>query len=147
MNNELMRDENFIRCSTMIAELLMKYKSKEMELGGESKEDSPPSFFAFRGLKIILSSRIIKKMKMITTDKIKEDFSILSAVMEGDATWKTATYILVFRRLFKSMAFLWMHRRKKYGRLPKCTGSISSANIQTKANRGKMPNTDPLSIR
>ena len=47
MNNELMRDENFIRCSTMVAELLMKYKSKEMELGGESKEDSPPSFFAF----------------------------------------------------------------------------------------------------
>lgn len=44
MNNELMRDENFIRCSTMVAELLMKYKSKEMELGGESKEDSPPSF-------------------------------------------------------------------------------------------------------
>ena len=49
MNNELMRDENFIRCSTMVAELLMKYKSKEMELGGESKEDSPPSFF-FSGL-------------------------------------------------------------------------------------------------
>ena len=48
MNNELMRDENFIRCSTMVAELLMKYKSKEMELGGESKEDSPPSFFAVR---------------------------------------------------------------------------------------------------
>lgn len=51
MNNELMRDENFIRCSTMVAELLMKYKSKEMELGGESKEDSPPSFFAFLDLK------------------------------------------------------------------------------------------------
>lgn len=47
MNNELMRDENFIRCSTMVAELLMKYKSKEMELGGESKKDSPPSFFLF----------------------------------------------------------------------------------------------------
>ena len=31
MNNELMRDENFIRCSTMIAELLMKYKSMETE--------------------------------------------------------------------------------------------------------------------
>ena len=46
MNNELMRDENFIRCSTMVAELLMKYKSKEMELGGESKEDSPPSCFS-----------------------------------------------------------------------------------------------------
>lgn len=35
MNNELMRDENFIRCSTMIAELLMKYKSMETE---EDKE-------------------------------------------------------------------------------------------------------------
>ena len=113
MNNELMRDENFIRCSAMVAELLMKYKSKEMELGGESKEDSPPSFFAFLGLKIILSSLIIEEKKMITTDKIKEDFSILSAVMEGDAIWKTATYILAFRRLFKSMVFLWMLRRKK----------------------------------
>ena len=48
MNNELMRDENFIRCSTMVAELLMKYK-----------EDSPPSFYAFLDLKIILSSYII----------------------------------------------------------------------------------------
>ena len=36
MNNELMRDENFIRCSTMIAELLMKYKSMETE---EDQED------------------------------------------------------------------------------------------------------------
>lgn len=60
MNNELMRDENFIRCSTMVAELLMKYKSKEMELGGESKEDSPPSFFCFSGLEnhlVILYNR------------------------------------------------------------------------------------------
>lgn len=59
MNNELMRDENFIRCSTMVAELLMKYKSKEMELGGESKEDSPPFFF-FSGLEnrlVILYNR------------------------------------------------------------------------------------------
>lgn len=68
MNEELMRDENFIRCSTMIAELLMKYKSKEIEPGGESKEDSPASFFVFGGLKTLLSSFIIKK-KMITTDK------------------------------------------------------------------------------
>lgn len=51
MNNELMRDENFIRCSTMVAELLMKYKSKEMELGGESKEDSPPSFWCLQAWK------------------------------------------------------------------------------------------------
>lgn len=63
MNNELMRDENFIRCSTMIAELLMKYESKEIELGGESKEDSPPSYFAFGGLKTFLSSYIIIKIR------------------------------------------------------------------------------------
>lgn len=61
MNNELMGDENFIRCSTIVAELLMKYKSKEIELGGEPKEDSPPSFFVFQGLKILLSSFIIGK--------------------------------------------------------------------------------------
>ena len=29
MNNELMQNEDFIRCSTMIAELLMKYKAME----------------------------------------------------------------------------------------------------------------------
>ena len=35
MNNELMLDENFIRCSTMIAELLMKYKAMEDKDAGE----------------------------------------------------------------------------------------------------------------
>ena len=48
MNNELMLDENFIRCSTMIAELLMKYKSKENEEVKENEEpekDSSSSFF------------------------------------------------------------------------------------------------------
>lgn len=72
MNNELMRDENFIRCSTMVAELLMKYKSKEMELGGESKEDSPPSFF-FSGLENRLVILYNRKKKMITTDKNAEE--------------------------------------------------------------------------
>ncbi len=47
MNNELMRDENFIRCSTMVAELLMKYKSKEMELGGSQKRTPRPLFLLF----------------------------------------------------------------------------------------------------
>lgn len=42
MNKELMCDENFIRCSTMIAELLMKYKNKEYEESEESKADSSP---------------------------------------------------------------------------------------------------------
>ena len=45
MNNELMRDENFIRCSTMIAELLMKYKSMETEEDQEGwmQEDASSS--------------------------------------------------------------------------------------------------------
>ena len=48
MNNELMRDENFIRCSTMIAELLMKYKSMETEEDQEGwtrRGIQPSSFF------------------------------------------------------------------------------------------------------
>lgn len=59
MNNELMRDENFIRCSTMIAELLMKYKSMETE---EDQEDwmqegaSSPLLFLLRLLKSFLPS-------------------------------------------------------------------------------------------
>ena len=62
MNNELMLDENFIRCSTMIAELLMKYKSKEKEEVKENEEpekDSSSSFFARFLLQILLSSFII----------------------------------------------------------------------------------------
>ena len=62
MNNELMLDENFIRCSTMIAELLLKYKSKENEEGKENEEpekDSSSSFFARFLLQIVLSSFII----------------------------------------------------------------------------------------
>ena len=35
MNNELMQNEDFIRCSTMIAELLMKYKAMEDKDAGE----------------------------------------------------------------------------------------------------------------
>ena len=62
MNNELMLDENFIRCSTMIAELLMKYKSKENEEVKENEEpekDSSSSFFARFLLQFLLSSFII----------------------------------------------------------------------------------------
>ena len=62
MNNELMLDENFIRCSTMIAELLMKYKSRENEEVKENEEpekDSSSSFFARFLLQILLSSFII----------------------------------------------------------------------------------------
>lgn len=59
MNDELMRDENFIRCSTMVAELLMKYRDMENEDSGESIADSPPYFFAFLWLISLLSSFII----------------------------------------------------------------------------------------
>ena len=51
MNNELMRDENFIRCSTMIAELLMKYKSMETEEDQEGwmQEGASSLFFFYCG--------------------------------------------------------------------------------------------------
>lgn len=64
MNNELMRDENFIRCSTMIAELLMKYKSMETEEdqdqeGWMQEGASSPLLFLLRLLKSFLSSFIL----------------------------------------------------------------------------------------
>lgn len=59
MNNELMNDENFIRCSTMIAELLMKYKLKEDKDNGEvGMQEASPSHYFFM-LKINFSSLII----------------------------------------------------------------------------------------
>ena len=39
MNNELMQNEDFIRCSTMIAELLMKYKAMETEISDRSGKE------------------------------------------------------------------------------------------------------------
>ena len=62
MNNELMRDVNFIRCSTMIAELLMKYKSMETEEDQEGwmqEGASSPLLFWLRLLKSFLSSYIL----------------------------------------------------------------------------------------
>ena len=61
MNNELMRDENFIRCSTMIAELLMKYKSMETEEDQEGwmQEGASSLLFLLRLLKSFLSSFIL----------------------------------------------------------------------------------------
>ena len=62
MNNELMRDVNFIRCSTMIAELLMKYKSMETEEDQEGwmqEGASSPLRFLLRVLKSFLSSFIL----------------------------------------------------------------------------------------
>lgn len=62
MNNELMRDENFIRCSTMIAELLMKYKSMETEEDQEGwmqEGASSPLLFLLLVLKRSLSLFIL----------------------------------------------------------------------------------------
>lgn len=63
MNNELMSNRDFVRCSALVAELLMKYKSmelKENEVSGESEKGSPPSFFILILLKNVLSSFIIR---------------------------------------------------------------------------------------
>ena len=62
MNNELMRDENFIRCSTMIAELLIKYKSMETEEDQEGwmqEGASSPLLFLLRLLNSFLSLFIL----------------------------------------------------------------------------------------
>lgn len=57
MNNELMQNEDFIRCSTMIAELLMKYKAMEdnKDAGeGGMQEEASCSLFLCRLLKCLL---------------------------------------------------------------------------------------------
>ena len=62
MNNELMQNEDFIRCSTMIAELLMKYKAMEDKDAGEGgmQEEAYCSLLFFVGLlKSLLSSFIL----------------------------------------------------------------------------------------
>ena len=40
MNEELMLDRDFIRCSVIVAELLIKYKGKEEYNSEESDQDS-----------------------------------------------------------------------------------------------------------
>lgn len=64
MNNELMQDEDFIRCSTMIAELLMKYKTmednKDAREGGMQEEASCSLLFFVCLLKSLLSSFILR---------------------------------------------------------------------------------------
>lgn len=62
MNNELMHNEDFIRCSTMIAELLMKYKAmedKDAGEGGMQEEASCSLLFFVSLLKSLLSSLIL----------------------------------------------------------------------------------------
>ncbi|MFQ9896311.1 MAG: hypothetical protein ACLRWA_09195 [Lachnospira sp.] len=60
MNNELMRDVSFIRCSTMIAELLMKYKSMETEEDQEGLD-------ARRGISPLLTAAIEKFFVIVYT--------------------------------------------------------------------------------
>lgn len=65
--NELMQDRNFIRCSVMIAELLLKYKTKEI---GDTEDNgeptgSPPSEFTYRYLIISVSLFIINPYRKI----------------------------------------------------------------------------------
>lgn len=59
--DELMQDQNFIRCSVMIAELLLKYKTIEIEDTGDTGEpnDSPPSDYVVMYLILPVSSFII----------------------------------------------------------------------------------------
>lgn len=60
--NELMQDQNFIRCSVMIAELLLKYKTKENENTEDSGEPngSPTSDYIYGYLIFFVSSLIIE---------------------------------------------------------------------------------------
>ena len=62
--NELMQDQNFIRCSVLIAELLLKYKTKESEIAeasGESK-GSPELGDTYGHLMFSVSSLIIPSL-------------------------------------------------------------------------------------
>lgn len=67
--DELMQDQNFVRCSVLIAELLIKYRNqdaKTTENHEESETDSVTYCCSF--LQFALSSFILI-IKMITTDK------------------------------------------------------------------------------
>ena len=65
--NELMQDRNFIRCSVMIAELLLKYKTKEIGDTEDNGEPTgfPPSEFTYRYLIISVSLFIINPYRKI----------------------------------------------------------------------------------
>lgn len=56
-----MQDQNFIRCSVMIAELLLKYKTKEIEDTEDTGEPngSPPSDYVVMYLILSVSSFIM----------------------------------------------------------------------------------------
>lgn len=65
--NELLQDQNFIRCSVLIAELLLKYKTKEIGDTEENGEpiDSPSSEFTYWYLMISVSLFIIRKHRKL----------------------------------------------------------------------------------
>ena len=69
--NELMQDQNFIRCSVLIAELLLKYKTKLTEDTENSGEPtgSPTSGFTYGHLIFAVSSFIIYASRKLLLTK------------------------------------------------------------------------------
>lgn len=70
--NELMQDQNFIRCSVLIAELLLKYKTKEIEDTEDTGEPngSPPSDYVVMHLILSMSSFIMYTYRKALLTKI-----------------------------------------------------------------------------
>ena len=80
MNNELMQNEDFIRCSTMIAELLMKYKAmkdKDAEESGMQETASCPlGFLRFAIEKSIVIAHNMKHRCSLLTRNIKKGSAV-----------------------------------------------------------------------
>lgn len=91
MNNELMQNEDFIRCSTMIAELLMKYKAmedKDAEESGMQETASCPLVFLRSAIeKSIVIVYIMNCRCLLLTKNERREC----------CPWKTPTYIPVFQ--------------------------------------------------
>jgi len=81
--NELMQDKNFIRCSVLIAELLLKYKTTEIEdtEGNGEPNGSPPPEFTYRNLIISVSSLItgMSKKLLLTENEILKSIIFIGA--------------------------------------------------------------------
>lgn len=82
MNNELMQNEDFIRCSTMIAELLMKYKAmednKDAGEGGTQETASCPLGFLRSAIEksIVIVYNIKHRCLLLTKRNIlRNDFN------------------------------------------------------------------------
>ncbi len=71
--NELLQDQNFIRCSVLIAELLLKYKTKEINDSEDNGEPtgSPASEFTYMYLISLVSSFIINIRRNILLTILK----------------------------------------------------------------------------